>query len=93
MVLNAICEASKHWQLINVPSHVLADNSVIFKSKKKQKRFKAWFLKGTSRTEQDDVGAIVSDDPQKAVLLAFCWFWSSELHCQSGITTQINMYA
>jgi hypothetical protein len=63
IVLNATGEASNHWQLINVPSHVLADYGVISKSQQKEPRFKRKI-----RTEQDNLGATVSEEP---LLVAF----------------------
>jgi hypothetical protein len=88
IVLHATGEALN--QLINVPLHALADYRVIMKSMQKQQRFKAWFLRRKSRTEQDNLGSTVSEDPQKAILVAFGWFWS--LGRQSGIVAQIDMY-
>jgi hypothetical protein len=48
-------------------SHVLADYHVISKSAKVQ----GLILKRNIRTEKDNLGTTVSEDPQKAILVAF----------------------
>jgi hypothetical protein len=71
MVLNALGEASN--QRINVPSHVLADNRVIsiLEEQAKTAKVQGMNFKRKSRTRGDNLGLTVSEDPQKAILVAF----------------------
>jgi hypothetical protein len=83
IVLNATGKASNHWQPINVPSHALADYRVMMapwsSRARKAERAQGLIFKGKIRTEQDKFDTTVSEDPQKAILAPFGWFWKSAM--------------